>query len=344
MLELLKLIFELAFAIVGWISSLFSIVKLNCFPEIIQGIIITVVAVLSILYIRLQLSDFKNRKKARHILETEQEANAYLKQWIGTNSGHVFIYTNDMSWAENPELMKLLKKKARASNLTICLRKSTQEAQTLQEAGAKLYILSNHDEVHSRFIIVNYNDPNPRVSVYKRDDHEGFINEQYDTQSNPAVVTVFMDLAKLSVSTAAVQYVLKTEDEANKYLQKWIGTNSGHVFIYTNHMQWARTDPKLNEILLKKAKESNLTICLRSKTSEAEALKNNGANLHILSNHHSLVSRFIIVNYKDNPRVSVYQRDANDGFINEQYDMLRTPLVVKAFMDLARLAETSASE
>ena len=62
----------------------------------------------------------------------------YLYRWIQTG-GHVLICTRDMSWADEPKMMDLLKLKASSRDLTIVLPEEVDRSNVLKAQGAEVF-------------------------------------------------------------------------------------------------------------------------------------------------------------------------------------------------------------
>ena len=200
MMQLVKLLFDIFFTLFGWITSYYSIFSLKNLPEFWKGILITVAALMCFIYGVVHVIEYYRQN--RFIFNNQEDANNYLSKWIGKNTGHVVIYTNDMSWADTDKLRGILQEKAENKNLTMCLRRTTTMTEALHQKGAELFIHDKMPELKARFIIVDYKGNNPKVSAYTTDDQRRYINKQYDTQHDPLVREVFMDLAKLATQNA----------------------------------------------------------------------------------------------------------------------------------------------
>lgn len=78
----------------------------------------------------------------------------------------IFIFTINMSWAENPEIVEQLKFKAKQKQLTICLPKIIEKAKELKKDGARVIEYNYMNYIpQSRFTIIRYNTIGAKVSV-----------------------------------------------------------------------------------------------------------------------------------------------------------------------------------
>lgn len=204
-LQLAKLLFDLLFTLFGWVTALFSLEGLKEGNGFWKGAISAVAAIFCIVYLCIHVREYYVQN--RHIYKTKEKANKYLAEWIGTNTGHVLVYTNDMTWAGKGVLRDELLEKAKKGNLTLCLRKRSEEAEELIKAGAELFLLKGEGDLYARFIIVDYKSDNPKVSVYTTDSSRRYVNQQYDNENNPLVRRVFLDLAKFATIKNSPQKV-----------------------------------------------------------------------------------------------------------------------------------------
>lgn len=201
MLQFAKLLFDLLFTLFGWVTALFSTTVFETGGDFWKGVIYAVAAIFCMVYGYIHVYEYCAQN--RFIFRTQKKANKYLAKWIGTNTGHVLVYTNDMSWAGTGDLRDELVEKAKKGNLTLCLRKQSAEAEELINAGAELFLLKGEADLYARFIIVDYKSDNPKVSVYTTDRNRRYVNQQYDNENNPLVRRVFLDLAKFATQKSA---------------------------------------------------------------------------------------------------------------------------------------------
>jgi hypothetical protein len=213
-LQLIKLLFDLLFTLFGWITSFSSISGISELDDVWKGVLFTVAAIFCVIYGAIHIYEywFQNRTT----FKTQIKANEYLAKWIGTNTGHVLVYTNDISWASSGKLRKTLIRKARSGNLTLCLRRFSEEALALVQEGAKLFLLNGEPKLKARFIIVDYESDNPKVSIYTKDGRRHYVNQQYDGEQNPVVREVFIDLAKLATKGTAALHMEESPQNDRK--------------------------------------------------------------------------------------------------------------------------------
>lgn len=195
-MQFAKLVLDIFFTLFGWITSFCSVLAFDNLSDFLKGILVALATLLCGVYGFIHIREYHLQN--RFVFSNQDDANKYLADWIGNNTGHVIIYTNDMSWADSDKLRDILKCKAEDRNLTMCLRRTTDMAETLRTKGAELFILDGTPELKARFIIVDAKSNNAKVSVYTTDGQRRYVNKQYDTEHDPLVREVFLDLAKLA--------------------------------------------------------------------------------------------------------------------------------------------------
>ena len=88
----------------------------------------------------------------------------YMFRWI-KNGGRVAIWTRDMSWVNDQEMKNMLRGKAEADELIVCLPRETTLSQWLGSAGAEVIAYGSLESPTSSFTIVNYDRNGSRVAV-----------------------------------------------------------------------------------------------------------------------------------------------------------------------------------
>lgn len=110
---------------------------------------------------------------------------AYLYEWI-REGDRVVVFTRDMSWADEDEMIQLLKSKAYANELTVCLPERTSLIEDLSEAGAEVITYPDLDFVpSSRFTIVRYERADAEVAIGRTIDGVHVI-EEFRVGEHPA--------------------------------------------------------------------------------------------------------------------------------------------------------------
>lgn len=122
----------------------------------------------------------------------------YLYRWIDTGE-RVVISTRDMSWADTPEMMDLLTRKARAGELTIFLPEKVEKSSALKAEGATVFPLGKERKLNARFTIVNYQKIGSRVAIGWRSKDCHIIQEFSAADENPTFYLI-EDVVKLATS------------------------------------------------------------------------------------------------------------------------------------------------
>ena len=130
----------------------------------------------------------------RYDLQDTQRINRYLFQWIG-KGGRVAIWTRDMSWADQNEMMPMLRKKAEAGELIICLPHRIEKSDELERHGAEVITYDILDTPSMTFTIANYGRTGSRVAVGRRSGNQHVIQE-FSAEEHPAFHLAF-DLVRL---------------------------------------------------------------------------------------------------------------------------------------------------
>ena len=115
----------------------------------------------------------------------DTDISNYLYRWIRTG-GHVVVCTRDMSWAGEPKMMDLLKRKASSRELTIILPKEVDRSNCLKAKGAEIFAHGNLEPLVTRFTIVNYGQPGARVAIGWRSGDLHLIQEFSAADEHPA--------------------------------------------------------------------------------------------------------------------------------------------------------------
>ena len=91
----------------------------------------------------------------------------YLFNWV-KYGGRVAIWSRDMSWANDDEMMEMLRGKAKAHALILCLPRAIEKSNDLKQHGAEVFTYGTLDAPESRFTIVNFGQAGSRVAMGRR--------------------------------------------------------------------------------------------------------------------------------------------------------------------------------
>lgn len=110
----------------------------------------------------------------------------YMHKWI-EHGGRVAIWTRDLSWANDGATIDLLRRKAKQSELILCLPESNALAKELQDSGAEVCVYGRDvlDAPASRFTIRHFGRDGSAVAVGRARGDVHTI-EEFDSASHPA--------------------------------------------------------------------------------------------------------------------------------------------------------------
>jgi len=149
--------------------------------------------VLTGLAVALEIKDYLDHRPK--VLKTKQQIRDYMFGWID-NGGKVCIFSNDLSWVEDEEMVAMLKRKAGREELQICVPAMIPIAETLKEAGASILTYAALKVVpQSRFTIINSGRMDAQVAVGRRLDGAHVV-EEFGAGDHP-VFAVASDLVKI---------------------------------------------------------------------------------------------------------------------------------------------------
>lgn len=138
-------------------------------------------------YIDMRTREFTSVKKI----------NEYMKSWISKGS-RVAIFSRDLSWAQQdePEIQKILLRKARQKELYVFVENETEFTDTLKSAGAEIRIYGPLQHVpRSRFTIIDFEQAGARVAIGQKRNNKHVIQE-FQEGSHPCF-SVAEDLVKV---------------------------------------------------------------------------------------------------------------------------------------------------
>ena len=139
----------------------------------------------------------ESRASGRLSLGTDAEIRDYMFKWI-SRGGRVAIFSRDMSWVRDEEMMELLREKARRDELTICLPGEIFLADELRRCGARVCLYPQlRYTPQSRFTIINKDRMDSKVAVGRRikDKH---VIEEFSLGEHP-VFSVANDLVEVVI-------------------------------------------------------------------------------------------------------------------------------------------------
>lgn len=121
----------------------------------------------------------------------------------------------------------------------------------------------------------------------------------------PAVITLFLAVREITDYYKSRPKIFRSKNEINNYMQNWI-TSAGRVVIFSRDMSWAQEQSTV-DILLSKARQNELTVCIEHDIPLTNDLRRAGAKIiKYGALNHVPKSRFTIVDYeREGARVAV---------------------------------------
>jgi len=178
------------FALLASYASILGVIipALDKYDEVPTWMVATLIgsAMLFISFVALEIASCRLPRKVYSKRDQDSIKN-YMHDWI-KHGRRVAIWSRDMSWANQPEILELLKQKAKGGNLILCLPKLNACAKSLTEIGAETVIYGNAKVLKdpaSRFTIINYGTVGSRVAVGRSEGNSHVIDE-FSAGNHPA--------------------------------------------------------------------------------------------------------------------------------------------------------------
>ena len=121
----------------------------------------------------------------RYKFDDREGIRNYLFNWI-KNGRRVVIWSRDMSWVDDEEMTQMLRGKAQADELILCLPKEIDKSDDLKKHGAEVFVYGTLGVPETRFTIANYGQVGSRVAIGRRRDSLHIIQEFSETDERPA--------------------------------------------------------------------------------------------------------------------------------------------------------------
>lgn len=119
-----------------------------------------------------------------------------------------------------------------------------------------------------------------------------------------SLVTLFLVFAEVRSYLRNAPKSYKTNEKINAYMRRWI-SSGGRAVIFSRDMSWAQ-DRTTKDILIQKAHNGELTLCVEHSLPIIEELRAAGAAVINYGGLHVPRSRFTIVDFeKEGARVAV---------------------------------------
>ena len=186
-------------AIIGAVASVVGVGIPGLFSE--SGVVLWRLALLLIVTVPFMVAAIWLVFKSEHLtrvysIGADKDISNYLYRWIQTGR-HVLICTRDMSWADEPSMMDLLKNKASSQELTIVLPEEVERSNRLRAMGAEVIAYGALEPLTTHFTIVNFGQPGSRVAIGWRSGDRHLIQEFSAADEHPTFYLA-LDIVKLA--------------------------------------------------------------------------------------------------------------------------------------------------
>jgi hypothetical protein len=164
MKKLAGTIFAHVLSLVGILRLFFSL-SANERSQLSWQLGVTTVCVIILVVTVFEIIDFIRTKPTQFRVLKQKRIKAYMRKWLGSG-GRAFIFTRDMTWANDPAVQKTLHEKAQRDELTICIEHMIPLAEQLRDNGAKVISYGELGVVpRSRFTVIDFESNSARVAV-----------------------------------------------------------------------------------------------------------------------------------------------------------------------------------
>jgi len=182
--------------IIGTLASLVGLIFAIRRPDqplnVLQGILLAGAICFFIIAVILEIKYYKQRPL---YLKKESQIRDYMHKWI-SRGGIAAIFSHDMSWVKDQEMIELLRSKARRSELCIYLPVRIPLADELEREGAQIFVYPELNYIpQSRFTVINQGRWDAQVAVGRavKDKH---MIEEFSAGEHP-VFSVANDLMEI---------------------------------------------------------------------------------------------------------------------------------------------------
>lgn len=182
-------IFLLASMIGSFASVLGVIISLLISSQNVLWWVLVLIAVAFVFFVLMVLATIivlkSDTPTQSYPFDDKARIREYLFAWI-KSGGRVAIWTRDMSWVDDEEMVQMLRRKAQAHEVILCLPKEIDKSDDLKQHGAEVFAYGTLEAPESRFTIVNYGQAGSRVAMGRRRDNRHIIQEFSGAEEHPA--------------------------------------------------------------------------------------------------------------------------------------------------------------
>lgn len=156
-----------------------------------QVAFLTIAAGLGMLAVTLEIQDYLKSRPKRYSKDKQIRDHMYK---LIKNGGNVSVFTRDLSWANDDQMIEMMKDKAKQDSLTVVLPKPVPISDELKDLGATVIYYGNHYTIKSRFTISNMNRVDSTVSIGRQSNGKHII-EKYENKDGHLAFSLAQDLA-----------------------------------------------------------------------------------------------------------------------------------------------------
>lgn len=160
------LLFRIATVVVAVGSGVPTVIAIRD-PKWLAPVLLTLLILAGIVVVVLEVREWRALRPRGY--RSESEIRKFMLDWI-SREGRVAVYTRDMSWAQNDEgVRQVLRTKAAANELTVCLPSKISLTDDLEAHGATIYAYGPiaYGPV-SRFTIIRQDREDAEVAIGRR--------------------------------------------------------------------------------------------------------------------------------------------------------------------------------
>ena len=156
-----------------------------------QVMLLTIAVVLGVLTVVLEIQDYLKSRPKRY--STEKKVRDHMYRLI-KDGGNVSVFTRDLSWVNDDQMIDMLKEKARQDSLTVVLPKPISISDELKIAGATVINYGSQYTIKSRFTICNMDRIDSTVSIGRQIRGKHVI-DKYEDKDGHLAFSLAQDLA-----------------------------------------------------------------------------------------------------------------------------------------------------
>lgn len=156
-----------------------------------QVVFLTIAVGLGVLAVVLEVQDYLKSRPKRY--SSEKKVRDHMYKLI-KDGGNVSVFTRDLSWVNDGQMIDMLKEKAKQDSLTLVLPKPISISNELKNAGATVINYGSHYTIKSRFTICNMNRIDSTVSIGRQIGGKHVI-EKYEDKDGHLAFSLAQDLA-----------------------------------------------------------------------------------------------------------------------------------------------------